>query len=158
LSSTMRQLDEARSRLGRAARAHLTGELELANVEKFQRQLTRLHKLQQLEQSVWQQLAPGTHLTEQAVFDTLPPLAALPVIQTETIYLPAERAQNSQPTEWADLSPADFTNPQLWAPLSQIKSKIKIPSQRSFWRTVAKLKTLGLRTLPARQDGRIKLF
>src|SRR4029077_12567090 len=61
------------------------------------------------------------------------------------------------PAEWCDIAPAEFNNPAAWAMMSEIKTKFKITTEITFRRTLARLKAQGLRTIPSRQDKRIKL-
>jgi hypothetical protein len=79
----------------------------------------------------------------------------LTLIINKTCYLPA--IPSPMPIEWADVPAQDFANPDLWEQIGQLKNKFAITSERSFRRTIARLKSLGLRTLPAQQDARLRL-
>lgn len=144
-----------RSQLSRSQRANQPGEYELAKVERSQHQLAYLQKLPQLEQSVWLKLTAGKEravpLTEEMKNDEV-----LALIIDKTHFLPA--LPDSLPPEWADVPTADFANPARWEQIGQLNRKFAITSERSFRRVIARLKSLGLRTLPARQDARLRLF
>lgn len=155
ISDAVRKIDDARSRLIRAERAHLPLEYALAKVEKHQRNLEFLQRLHILEQSVWSRLQSPA-IAEAALPAEQPAAVELAPIVDRTRCLPA--VSHSIPPEWSDIAPADFENPELWAPIGELKSKFKITCESSFWRTVARLKTMGLRTIPARQDKRIRLY
>ncbi len=104
---------------------------------------------------MWQRLQSPA-LADQAVQEDLPAISELSPIIDRTGYLPA--IAQPIPAEWCGIAPADFQNPNLWAPVGELKSKFKITSERSFWRTLARLKEMGLRTITDRQDKRIKLY
>lgn len=155
ISATIKRLDEARSQLSRSQRANHPPEYELAKVERAQQQLAYLQKLHQLEQSVWLNLtaapARAAPLTEEMNQGEV-----LTLLSDQTHYLPAR--PSSLPPEWADVPAPDFANPACWAQIGQLKQKFAITSERSFRRAIARLKSLGLRTLPAQQDARLRLF
>lgn len=153
ISVTIRNLDAARSKLAYAKRARKYFEFELAQVERYQRKLEFLKSLHELEQQFWQQ---SQYAFVDDDVDELDPIEEVSLIVDKTRYLPC--ANNTTDDEWSDLSSADFINPNLWAPLSRLKDKFKITSRRSFWRTIARLREMGLRTLPAHQDRRLQLF
>ena len=71
-------------------------------------------------------------------------------------FLPA--LPDSLPPAWAQTAVADFAKPDRGAQIGPLKMKFAITSERSFRRVIARLKSLGLRTLPARQDARLRLF
>lgn len=155
ISGTVKQLDEARSRLARAQRANQPIEIELMRVEKIQRQLAHLKVLHELEQLLWQNLTPAEETPPWEAVMTLPPSPDLSLIVDKTRFLPITPLHLD---EWRDLATKDFLNPDLWEQIGQLKDKFKITSERSFWRTLAHLRELGLRILPAQQNKRIRLF
>lgn len=155
ISATIKKLDEERSLLCRAQRANQPIEFELGKVARYQRKLDQLQTLHRLEQEVWLKLTATKTLEEQSLEDGKPSeVIALRIDKTD--YLPL--IPSPLPPEWAELPAQDFAKPELWAQIGQLKPKFKITSERSFRRTIARLKSLGLRTLPSKQDARIKLF
>jgi hypothetical protein len=139
----------------RAERANQPLEFILAQISKYQSNLDFLQRLHALEQAVWKQLHSSTVIAEP-LLDELPPVDQLARIVDRTHYLPAVNQSNLH--EWPDISLADFENPTLWAPVGELKSKFNITSERSFWRTLSRLKEIGLRIIAARQDKRIRLY
>ena len=129
----------------RRGRGRQPFEYELAQVERYQRNLEFLRQLNRLEQQFWQESQYACPAPDQPDID---PLEELALIVDQTRYLPCADQATGQ--EWQGFLSIDFINPELWAPLSQLKDKFIINSRRSFWRTIARLKEMGLRTLPAR--------
>ncbi|MEW6737117.1 MAG: hypothetical protein AB1489_37875 [Acidobacteriota bacterium] len=158
ISVTIQTLDNARSNLFRAQRANKPFEYELQRVESYQRKLANLQKLHAIEQVIFQKLFPNLAEPLEENNDHLP-IENLAIIVDKTNYLPIIPSPSSQDRQdWSDLNPADFLNHLLWDQIGQLKPKFKIASERSFWRTLARLRELGLRTLPAKQDSRVRLF
>jgi DNA polymerase V len=155
ISDAVRKLDNARSSLRRAERNHLPLEYILARIEKYQRNLAFLQRLHLLEQTLWQQLQSPAIAAEPTPEEMTPINELMPIV-SHTRYLPA--ISQPIPGQWCDIALADFENPNLWAPLGELRSKFKITSESTFWRTLARLKTMGLRTITARQDKRIRLY
>jgi hypothetical protein len=155
ISDAVRKLDNARSSLVRAERNHQPLEFILARIEKYQRNLEFLQRLHLLEQSVWCQLQGDANATDDHI-EELSSGAELEPILDRTRYLPA--ISQTIPPQWSDIAPADFENPNLWAPVGELKTKFKITSERTFWRTLSRLKAMGLQTIPARQDKRVRIY
>jgi hypothetical protein len=155
ISDAVRKLDKVRSNLSRAERNHQPLEYILARIDKYQRNLEFLQRLHLLEQGVWGQLQGEVYTSDDQI-DDLPLATELTPILDRTSYLPA--ISQPIPPEWSDIVPADFENPNLWAPVGDLKSKFKIASERSFWRSMSQLKAKGLRIIPARQDKRVRIF
>lgn len=154
-SATIKKLAEDRSLLCRAQRANQPFEWELGKVERYQRKLDQLQTLHRLEQEVGLKLPATKTLEEQPLEEGKPSeVIALRIDKTDDLPL----IPSPLPPEWAELPAQDFANHELWAQIGQLKTKFKITSERSFPRTITHLKSLGLRTLPAQQDARIKLF
>jgi len=155
ISATIRRLDEARSLLTRAQRAKQSIEYELTRVENASSQLAYLQTLHKLEQSVWLKLQLADQLAD-ACDGEQQPAEVFALIIDKTRYLPA--ISRPLPPAWLNVPPQDFANPDRWQQIGQLKNRFAITSERSFRRLIAHLKSLGLRTLPAQQDGRVRLF
>ena len=154
ISGTVKRLDEARSRLNRTQRANQPMELELARIESISHQLAFLQTLHKLEQSIWLKLHATAQL-EEPLSPLEKPAEVCPLISASTRDWP--QIAPPLPAQWANVPTQDFANPDLWLQIGQLKNRFVISRERSFRRLVAHLKSLGLRTLPAHQDARIRL-
>lgn len=145
------RLVQARSQLSRAQRNIQPTEVIITSVEKYQDQLSLYQTLHLLEQQIIRNIAPLTPDSPQ-----LDPLNTAPPNNYYLPLIPEPHTPEAQ--EWQNVLKTDFYNLATWLGAEQLKIALQINSERAFWRTIKTLKHYGLRTRPAKQDARIKLF
>jgi hypothetical protein len=168
LIDTAKVLAQAQSAITRIQRTNQQPpDEQFARVEKYQNRLAHLHLLQELERKFFAEVAQAESIFEVTVRKTAKKdLNSLPILNLDSRpdvsinnYLPAPPVSGSIGEKvWADIPATDLFNPQHWAPIAELKKKLDIVSDRSFWRSLQILRSVGLRTLPAKHDARIQLF
>lgn len=159
---------QARSAITRLQRANQQPTNEhLARVEKHQKRLAHLQLLQDLERDFFTKTAQSESIFEVTIRKggnkaltelPLPALHSQPGTSSNKL-LPTPPTKDSLSEQiWADLPLADLLNPQCWLPIGELKHHLDISSDRSFWRSLQTLRSVGLRTLPAQMDTRVQLF
>jgi hypothetical protein len=163
LVSNAEYFEQAQSAIARLQRANQQPpDQYFTRVENYKKRLDHLHLLQDLERKFFALAAQPQSIFKVTIRKSLEETSTSLVAKNLDLptpankYLPALPGQGEQ--IWADIPAADFSNPQCWAQLLQLKQVLDIPSERSFWRNIQNLRSAGLRTLPAKQDARIQLF
>ncbi len=136
-------------------------------MEKHQKRLAHLQLLQDLERDFFTKTAQSESIFEVTIRKggnkvltelPLPALHSQPFTSSNKL-LPTPPTKDSLSEQiWADLPLADLLNPQCWLPIGELKHHLDISSDRSFWRSLQTLRSVGLRTLPAQMDTRVQLF